>query len=78
MDSMATPQQFRNFADICMRMAAEPGAAQHRAQLIEMAEAWRGLAEEAERFEQLILEMDQAFDTREPEEAVPRGQRRSH
>jgi hypothetical protein len=77
-DLMAAPQQFRKFADICIRMANEPDGAKHKAQLMEMAETWRALAEEAERFEQLVLEMDQAFDTREPEQSAPRVQRRSH
>ena len=75
---MAAPQQFRKFADICVRLAKEPAAATNRAQLLEMAEAWRGLAEEAERFEQLILEMDQAFETADTREPAPRAQRRSH
>ena len=58
-------------------MANEPGSEGHRAQLMEMAEAWRALAEEAERIEQLVLEMDQAFETREGQEPAPRVQRPS-
>ena len=46
-------------------------------QLMEMAEAWRALAEEAEQIEQLVLEMDQSFETREGQEPAPRVQRPS-
>ncbi len=60
-------------------MANEPDSARHRAQLMEMAEAWRALAEEAERFEQLVLEMDQAFETpRARKSPLHASQRPSH
>jgi hypothetical protein len=77
-DAMAPPEQFRKFAELCVRLAKEPGDATNRAQLLEMAEAWRGLAAEAERLEQLILEVDQAFDIPGAEEPARRVQRRSH
>ena len=66
--------QFRKFAEACAQMAHDEAFAPHRARLMEMAAAWRRLAEEADRFERLIREMDEAFEpprAREP-------QRQSH
>lgn len=57
------PQEFRRFADDCLQIAECVPESEPRARLAAMAQAWRRLAEEAERFEQLIREMDQAFDT---------------
>jgi hypothetical protein len=39
---------FRCYAEECRRLAAQPGSAHLRAQLIDMAEAWEDLAEERE------------------------------
>ncbi len=33
----------------------------HRSRLLDMAEAWRQLAEETERFDQLVRDVDQTF-----------------
>jgi len=57
-------------------MANETPAAGHRSRLMDMAEAWRRLAEEAERFEQLVRDVDRAFDAPSPQESRPH--RRSH
>lgn len=62
--------QFRKFSDLCAQMAGDETLALHRARLIEMAAAWRRLAEEADRFERLIRDMDEAFEPprlREPQ-----------
>lgn len=76
---MVEPRKFREFAELCAQLANDAAAAaKHRAQLMAMAETWRGLAAEAERFEQLIHEMDEAFDTRIEDVAPPSTQRRSH
>jgi len=55
-------QQFRLFAEACVQMAEEAPNAAHRSRLMDMAEAWGRLAEEAERFEQLVRDVDQTFD----------------
>jgi hypothetical protein len=68
---MTGPQQFRVFAEACVQMAKESGPSGHRSRLMDMAEAWRRLAEEAERFEQLVREVDQAFDAPSPQEFRP-------
>jgi hypothetical protein len=73
---MASPQQFRQYAEACMQMANEVAAFDHRSRLMDMAEEWRRLAEEAERFEQLVRDVDQAFDN--PSAKYSRAQRRSH
>jgi hypothetical protein len=73
---MANPQQFRIFADLCERMAKDAALFEHREQFMEMRETWQRLADEAERFEQLVRDLDQAFDYAG---AQPRErQRRSH
>ncbi len=45
---MQSPSRYRQYAQDCERIARE-GAPQHRAVLLEIAEAWRRCAEEAER-----------------------------
>ena len=75
---MSSPGQFHLFAEACARMAKEATLADHRAQLIDMAEAWRRLAEEAERFEQLVRDVDAAFDGPGPVDVHLRPHRRSH
>ena len=54
--------QFRKFAEACAQMAQDETFALQRARLTEMAAAWRRLAEEADRFERLIRDMDEAFE----------------
>ena len=71
---MATPQQFRLYAQVCMQIADD--ASKHRSQLMDMAQEWSRLADEAERFEQLMRDVDQAFGVASPKFAGP--QRRSH
>jgi hypothetical protein len=44
---METPSQYREFADTCDRLAGQVESQAHRASLIEMADKWRRLAEEA-------------------------------
>ncbi len=75
---MSGPQEFRKYAAECTQMAEDAPGAEHRSRLMDMAEAWRRLAEEAERFEQLIREMDQAFDPPSPQDLQFRPHRRSH
>jgi hypothetical protein len=43
---------------------------------MDMAEAWKRLAEDAERFEQLVRDVDEAFDVPSSHEILPH--RRSH
>jgi hypothetical protein len=69
-------QQFRGFAEACVQMAKEAPNADHRSRLMDMAEAWGRLAEEAERFERLVRDVDQTFDAPALREFRP--QRRSH
>jgi hypothetical protein len=45
---METPSQYRDLAETCDRLARQVEAEAHRASLIEMANVWRKLAEEAE------------------------------
>jgi hypothetical protein len=59
---MANPQQFRIFAELCAQMAKNAAVAEHREQFMEMRATWQQLAEEAEHFEQLVRDLDQAFD----------------
>jgi hypothetical protein len=59
---MSDLHQFRVFAEACMQMASDAPDAGHRLRLLDMAEAWRRLAEDAERFEQLVRDVDQTFD----------------
>jgi hypothetical protein len=68
--------QFRLFAEACVQMAKEAPTAGHRSRLMDMAEAWRRLAEEAERFEQLVRDVDQTFEAPGLHEFRPH--RRSH
>ena len=68
--------QFRVFAEACVQMAKDAPNADHRSRLLDMAEAWRRLAEEAERFEQLVRDVDQTFDAPSLQEFRPH--RRSH
>jgi hypothetical protein len=75
---MSDPDQFQAFADTCKRMAQETTVPEHRPLLLNMAEVWRRLAEEAERFEQLVREVDAAFDAPNPLDGGLRPHRRSH
>jgi hypothetical protein len=54
--------QFRKFAETCVQMARDETFAPQRDRLVEMAAAWRWLAEEADRFERLVRDMDEAFE----------------
>lgn len=74
---MSGPVEFRKFADVCTQMSKEVPV-DRRSRLTEMADAWRRLADEAERFEQLVREMDQAFDPPSPQDVEFRPHRRSH
>jgi hypothetical protein len=69
-------QQFRVFAEACVQMAKEAPNADHRLRLLDMAQAWQRLAEEAERLEQLARDVDEAFETPSMREFRP--DRRSH
>lgn len=68
--------QFRVFAEACVQMARDAPNADHRSRLLDMAEAWRRLAEEAERFEQLVRDVDATFEAPSLQEFRP--YRRSH
>jgi hypothetical protein len=57
-------------------MARDAPNSDYRARLLDMAEAWRRLAEEAERFEQLVRDVDATFEAPTLQEFRPR--RRSH
>ena len=46
---MRTPDQYREFAAECYRLAAEATTEEHEKTLQEMARAWREVAEEVER-----------------------------
>ena len=46
---METPTQYREFAEECDRMAKQADTERQRNILTEMAEAWRRLAEDADR-----------------------------
>jgi hypothetical protein len=72
------PQAFRRFAEVCTQMANDPVRAQHRAELMEMAATWLRLADEAERFERLIRDLDQTFDEPSSRHAVGGPHRSSH
>ena len=48
---METPSQYREFAETCDRLAGQVESEAHRASLIEMADQWRRLAEEADKRE---------------------------
>jgi hypothetical protein len=73
---MSDPTQFGRFAALCMEMAQD-ASPDRRAKLIHMADAWRRLAEDAERFDRLVQELDQAFEAPSPE-MQHRPHRRSH
>jgi hypothetical protein len=73
---MSGLQQFRLFAEVCVQMAKEAPNADHRSRLMDMAEAWGRLAEEAERFEQLVRDVDQTFEAPGMQDFRPH--RRSH
>ncbi len=45
---MMTPNQYREFAEECDRLAKEAKIERHREILQEMAETWRALAQEAD------------------------------
>jgi hypothetical protein len=46
---METSVQYREFASLCAWLANQAGTEHHQSILNEMAEAWRELADEAER-----------------------------
>jgi hypothetical protein len=48
---MRTPDQYRDFAAHCYRLAAEAKTEDHRKIMEEMARVWKEVAEEAERRE---------------------------
>jgi hypothetical protein len=58
---MSGPAHFREFADQCVRLARDAKNSEEEAILLRMAHAWRDLAAEEERLEQLIREADEAF-----------------
>jgi hypothetical protein len=58
---MPVPARFRDFADQCARMAQHAQSSDDKVVLLRMAHAWRDLAAEEERFEQLVREADEAF-----------------
>jgi hypothetical protein len=63
MAAASHPNEFRKYADACARMAESLLVGpDDRASLHEMAKTWRRLAEDAERFEQLLRDADQAFE----------------
>ncbi len=43
-----TPNQYREFAEECVRMAKEAKIERHREILLEMADVWKRLAQEAD------------------------------
>ena len=45
---METPSRYREFAETCDRLARQVESEAHRISLIDMANKWRKLAEEAE------------------------------
>ena len=46
--------QFRRYAEECVRMAQETHVPEHRALLIDMAQRWIELAEQADRIQGLL------------------------
>jgi hypothetical protein len=58
---MPVPANFREFADQCVRLAENARGSDDKIVLLRMAHAWRDLATEEERLEQLIREADEAF-----------------
>jgi hypothetical protein len=48
---MKTPDQYRDYAAQCYRLAAEAKTEAHRKMMEEMARAWSEMAEEAEKRE---------------------------
>jgi hypothetical protein len=58
---MPVPAHFREFADQCVRLAQDAKNSDEKVILLRMAHAWRDLATEEERLEQLIREADEAF-----------------
>jgi hypothetical protein len=68
---MAGPGDFRKFAQVCVEMANDVASAEHRTWLLDMAITWRRLAEDAERFEQMLREVDETFDPPRPRERHP-------
>jgi hypothetical protein len=71
---MDNAERFRNFASTCERMAEDLGP-DHRERLLDMARAWRELAGEAERLDELIRDVDRAFDDPRPHRLVERPRR---
>ena len=68
---MAQYAKFREFIHDCNKLAEMSRTEDERKALLRMASAWRELALEEERMEQLIQEVDQAFG----EEPDARGYR---
>jgi hypothetical protein len=48
---MRTPDQYREFAALCYRLAAEAKTEAHQKMMEEMARAWNEVAEQAEKRE---------------------------
>ena len=62
---------------MCLDLAGEVQPDQ-RGDLILMAETWRRLAEDAERFDALVRDLDSAFATPNPRELDASAHQRSH
>ena len=58
---MPIPAHFREFAEQCVRLAQKTEHSDEKLILMRMAHAWRDLAAEEERLEQLVREADEAF-----------------
>ncbi len=75
---MPGAQQFQRFADLCIEMSRDTSDSERSAALINMAKTWRSLAAEAVRFEEMVRDLDRAFDAPDPREPQPRPHRQSH
>jgi hypothetical protein len=55
---------FRSLSAQCRQLADNVGSPEHRASLLNMAQAWHDLADEEERITNLVRDADTAFEIR--------------
>jgi hypothetical protein len=74
---MHSGQRFRQFALLCEQWAQDESP-ERRNQLHDMARSWRDLADESDRFDALVRDVDETFEASRPAFDPFRVQRRSH
>jgi hypothetical protein len=73
---MPSATDFRNFAATCTQIASAADMEANKAALLNMAEKWNNLAEQADRIRRLVRDADAVLDSASPEEVEKQRIRR--